>query len=79
MSLVAVEYVVFVSGGVVQVPSSLKYFEAPAVVLGFGTRPVLAPEPDFTKVPISDLRVAIVTISVLEPPLLYTNFLLVVS
>ena len=38
---------VLVSGGVVQVPSSLKYFEVPAVVLGAGTRPDLAPEPDF--------------------------------
>ena len=70
----------FVSGGVAQVPSSLRYFEVPAVVLGFGTRPALAPEPDFTKSPIADLRVATVTISVfVEPPLLYTSFLLVES
>ena len=72
------EYVVF--GGVTQVPSSLKYFEVPAVVLGAGTKPELAVEPDFPKLPIADLRVATVTISVfVEPPLLYTSFLLVES
>ena len=72
------EYVV--SGGVAQVPSSLRYFEDPAVVSGFGTKPELAPVPDFTKLPIADLMVATVTTSVfVEPLLLYTIFLLVES